>query len=758
MGRAPFLQSLLHGVLRFRGALLIILALATGAAIWTSQTVGFASEVEIWFLDDDPELVTYRAFLETFQTDELVVVGVFAEDVFAPSTLDSIDRLTEALSKVKGVRRVRSLSNARRFVTEGDSFTISPLFPRFPVTASQAASARDLALADPLIRGTLTSLDARAASIVVELSDQVRSFDDKVALVRALQVAAEAHCPPGAKLRLAGTPIINEAVLRYSQRDFTLLGALSVLLMLVISYLMFRRISAALLPLGVVIVAVLWVFGVMGWLELNLNLVSQSLTVVIFAVGIADSIHVIAEYQHQLAQHPDPKVALTAALEAVVVPCFFTSVTTAAGMLSLTASHLAPVREFGLLAAVGVGFAMLLSFTLLPALLSFTRPPSDKHLSAMDKGPMQRGLQHIATLTQTRRRLILFVFAAVVVSSAALLPQLKVGANPAAYFKYDDPVRQDMRRVDQALGGSTSIEMLVTSKADGLYDPEVIQRLDDLQRWLEALPSVAKVASVTDGLRAVQHGMTGQDGLPKTAEELAQAYLLLEDEPDFSALVTPDYGSARVSARVRMSEAAALVSQIPKIDAKLAEEFSSPELTVRPTGFVKLISEMEMYIVDAQVRSFALAFGLISLLMILMLRSFKLGLLSMIPNIGPVVVGLAIMVVLGIQLDPGTAMLGSLTLGLVVDDTVHMTSRIRHHLVLGLSTEAAVRASIVEVGRALTITSATLAAGFGVLALGSFTPNIYLGIMAAVVITLALLADLFVLPAALMPSRSQPPR
>lgn len=494
----------------------------------------------------------------------------------------------------------------------------------------------------------------------------------------------------------------------------------------------------------------LWTFGVMGQAGLHINLVSQSLVVVVFAVGIADSIHVLAEYQRALAGHLGKTEALVEAMSTLVVPCFFTTITTVAGMLSLTTSHLAPVREFGLLAGLGVTFALVLSMTFLPAVLALAPAPSAAALERQDGGPMARLLAQVVAVVERRRAAILATFALAVAGSAALIPRLEVGANPAAYFRADDPVRDDIRVIDQTLGGSTSIELFVTAEDEALKDPARLARLEGLERWLEGLPSVTRVGSITNALAALNLAMTGTRALPRTEAAVAQALLLLEDEPELSALVSEDYTRARVSARVRMSETAALVAEIPRVEAKLTAEFSGPDLRVEPTGFVKLISQMELYIVDSQVRSFLAAFVLISVMMALLLRSVRLGLYAMIPNLGPVVVGLGVMQLLSIRLDPGTAMLGSLTLGLVVDDTVHMTSRIRLHLVAGLSTREAVTRAILEVGRAVIITSLILSAGFGVLALGSFTPNIYLGGMAAVVILLALAADLFVLPAALV--------
>jgi hydrophobe/amphiphile efflux-3 (HAE3) family protein len=748
-------RGLFAALVRLRLAVVVTVLAVSVAAAWASARVRFESDVEIWFLDDDPQLATYHEFRRLFRTDELVVAGVFAEDVFDPAVLAGVADLAAAFEAVPGVHRVRALTGARRFEARGDDVAVVPLVPHLPLTATTAAEVRRAALADPLIRGLLVSEDARAAAVVVELDAEVSTFEAKVALVQALLTAVPAHTPPGASVRLAGTPAINEAIFRYSQRDFSVLGGLAVLLVLLITYLMFRQAWATALPLVVVGLAVLWTFGLMGLLGLHINLVSQSLVVVVFAVGIADSVHVLAEYQRALAVRGpgDKHEALLETLTTLLVPCFFTTITTVGGMLSLASSPLAPVREFGLLAAAGVSFALLLSLTFLPAVLALAPAPPPAVLARHGHGPMARALEAVTRLIQTRRTPILTTFTLVVLGAALLVPHLHVGANPAAYFKAGDPVRQDIQRIDAALGGSTSIELLVSADDEGLQDPARLARLSELQVWLQTLPSVTRVGAVTDGLAALNFALTGTRAVPDTPEGVAQAYLLLEGEPDLSALVNEDYTRGRISARVRMSETAALVAEIPRVDAKLAAEFSSPSLRVEPTGFVKLISQMELYIVDSQVRSFLLAFALVSAMMVALLRSVRLGLYAMIPNLGPVVVGLGVMQLLGIRLDPGTAMLGSLTLGLVVDDTVHMTARIRLHLQAGLPMDEAVPRALREVGRAVVITSLILAAGFGVLAFGSFTPNIYLGLMAAVVILLALAADLFVLPAALLKRR-----
>lgn len=727
-------------VLRARWVFLILCAAVTAVAVVTSARVGFDASVDLWFVDDDPELATYHRFLRTFETDEIAIVGVFAKDVFAPDVMARIRRMTRAIERLPHVGRVRSLANAS-VLARGDELGLIPL--------RDVTDPRGRALADPLLPGVLVAKDGTAAAIVIELATTARDFETKVGLVRDIKTAVEPEQTQGVRVVVGGTPAVNEAVFRYSRRDFSTLGLLAILLVVAIGYAAFRRVSAAVLPLAVVTLAVLWLFGLMGAAGLQLDLVSQSLATVIFAVGVADSIHVMADYQRQIDAGLEKHQAIERSVASLFVPCLFTTVTTAAGMVSLAGSSLAPIRRFGVLAAIGVTFALFLSLTFLPAVLSLLPAPKVK-----SGGPvLWPWLARLAGPPAGARRLILTGAAVLTVAAMISIGWLHVGANPMAYFREGDPVKQEISEIDRRLGGSTSIEMLVTAPDGGLADPSRLRRLERLERWLEARPAVERVLSITDGLAAMNEAITGTRSVPNSEPAVAQLYLLMEEDEGLSSMVREDRSIGRVSARVRMADAAALVGEIPAIDAKLAREYAGPDLTVEPTGFVKLISEMEIYIVDSQVKSLASAFLLVTLLMVILLRSVKLGLFAMIPNLMPVLFGLGFMAIAGIKLDPGTAMVGSITLGLVVDDTVHVMVRLRQRLQAGVPLEEAIREALDQAGRAVVITSVILAAGFGVLAFGSFTPNVYLGLVSGVVIGLALICDLVVLPAALLTIR-----
>ena len=567
-------------------------------------------------------------------------------------------------------------------------------------------------------------------------------MEDKVAVVEEIRKLASLLARNGTEVVITGTPAINEAVVRHSQRDFATVGAAALILIVLLCALIFRGTIAALIPLLVVAIAVSWTFGLMAGLGIRLNLVSQALLTVLLAVGVADSVHVLVEVRAAMSRGETSADAIVSAAKTLAVPCFFTTLTTALGLLSLLSSRLAPIAQFGWLAAIGVTFALVATFSLIPVFVFDRRaPPSTLSRFA----PISIRLSRQTVFVD---RAVLIVALGATIAAIAGASKLEVGSNPGSYFLPNDPVRLDMQRVDGALGGSTSIELLATSSTS-LARHDALIRLRKLQDWLEGLPSAQRSTSIADFYRAANLGVTGEDAIPSDPQRLAQLRLLLEGEPSLEHFVSSDERSGRISVRVSMSEAAALSDHLPEVQAKLDREASGASLHVRPTGFVKMISQMELYIVDSQLRGGLLAFLLVSAMMVVLFGSLRIGLFAMIPNLLPVVWGVGLMRVFDIQVDPGTAMVGSIALGLVVDDTVHLLSRLQRALRLGEPIEVALDSAIRTVGPAMTSTSAILVAGFGVLTFGSFTPNIYLGLVASAVIIFAWIADLIVLPAAI---------
>lgn len=758
-------ERLVEFMVRRRGRVVAVIGLITVLAGLFAAKVTFDSSIEIWFLESDPALVSYRKFLKRFGADEITVIGLFADDVFQPDVLKALDRISRAAEKAPHAYRVRSLANIRVFGWQkkqpgdeegvGGGIAIEELIKKIPEDAAGIAELRQRALGNTLLVDNLVSKDGKAAAVVIELSPKGNTFEGKIAQLDAIREILAKEKVPGLKFRLGGSPPLDDAFLNASKADMTLLAPLGAFLVVLMTFIVFRRLSSAMIPLVVVAFASIWTVGLMGALGYQFNIVSSALVSLLMAVGVADSIHVLAEYYRQLMNGKQRQEAVRQTIAHLITPCFFTSITTAAGLASLLVSDLRPIREFGLMAAAGVMFAFLLSITLVPAVLQYVNPPPERFFERQRQGVMAKLLVAMGRPAAVVRVVVVGVSIGLSFAAALWLPKLEVGANALNYFRDDAQIRVDSLAIDKALGGSTSVEFLVrTAEKGGLKDPKLLKRIDEFSRWLESLRGVTRSLSIIESLkelnRVLNGGKKAEVKLPTTRPMAAQYYLLMEGEDDFDKMVQEDYSVARLTARVGMTEGGYLAHQLPLIAEELKTRFNRDGLEFVMTGFIKLMSNMEIYLLGSQIRSFSVAFAVISLMMLFLLRSFRLTIFALIPNFLPVFWGLGAMVFLKIPLDPGTVMIGSIALGLVVDDTVHFLARLRMHLKAGAELSDAIAHTMNETGRPIVITSVILAVSFAVLAFGNFAPNAHFGVVSAVVIVLAVLADLLLLPAAML--------
>ncbi len=748
------LRPIILNILRLRVLILIAVATLTAVAFVFALRVGFDSSIDIWFLEDDPNLIVYRDFLERFGADEMAVVGIFADDVFTPKTLAVIDRVTRAAQKVPHAHRVRSISNTSVPVGSEGMIDFGPLFRKIPTTQAEAQLIRAKAMASPILAGNLFAKDGKAAAVIVELSQDGQDFLGKVAMSEALHAIAAQEETPGIKIHMAGTPIFDDAFYRYSKRDAMIYVPATFLCVLIIIFIVFRRLSAVMICMGVVFIASVWTFAIMGAMGLMMNVVSIALLALTLAVGVANVVHILADYYQEARENSDAESAMEISLERLLTPCFFTSMTTAMGLLSLSISDLKPVREFGWLAALSVSFAFILSFTFVPAVLRYAKLPSKRFVEKQKHGLMSKTLNLLCRPSRRGSLIVIIISAALIIPAIYGLMIIKVGSNPMTYFKKDDPVSKEMIIVDDALGGSVSMESLIFTRAGGLKEPEILQRIDDLERYAETFEGATQSLSIVDVLKDMNRIMFDGDPaqylVPATRPTAAQYYLLMEGDEDFDAYVQEDFSVGRISTRVQLLEAEKLMANVKEFFDTVEREYNDEDIQVTVTGFIKLMFDMERYLISSQVKSFTAAFVVISLMMIILLRSVKLGLFALIPNLLPIFTGMAFMGFLNINLDPGTVMIGSIALGLVVDDTVHFLVRFKRFSHDGADIETGIRKTIDEAGRPIIVTSICLAAGFAVLTFGSFTPNINFGVISAIVILLALACDLVVLPAALI--------
>jgi len=735
----------------FRWLVPAVVAIVSALAAFFASRVGFDDSIEIWLMEDDTELVAYREFLDRFDADEFAVLAIFADDVFEPSVLRSIDRISRAAERVENVHRVRSLTNVEIFENSHGSTHSQRLVEELPETEEEGHALRERALAVELLHGTLVSEDGRAAAVIVELEPEGNNVEDKTEFMHALREIAAPERRDGLTIRFAGSPAIDEAFFQYSYDDIKVLLPACIFLVLLVTIVLFRSLSASLAAISVVSLSLLWVFGLMGLAGFEVTVISSAIVALILTVGVADSVHMLSEYRRCLRRGVSPAEAVRETVRNLFVPCLFTSATSGIGLLALMVSSLRPIREFACLAAFGVASAFVLTFVLIPHLLPLVR----FHRSRRDgtgRSRLDVLIGWLARPGRKRSKVIVGVGALVLILSVGALHHLDVGINALNYFREGDPVREDIVEIDRQLGGSTSVEFVVETEDDGFKEPEMLHELKNFCLWMEELPGVTRTVSIVDFMKEVDRVWRGRGErpgvLPETRKNAADFFLLLEGEVD--SLVQDNYSVARVTTRIRLADEKPFLEAFPAVRQRIVDRAAEAGFEVRFTGFMSLMARMEAYLLDSQMDSLALAFVVITVLMIVLLGSVRIGVFSMIPNFLPIMVGMAIMVPAGVSLDTGTVMIGPIALGLIVDDTIHFLLRFSRAVKRGDSVDDSIARTMEETGRPIIITSVILACGFLILTLGSFAPNANFGLVNAAVILLALLADLVLLPAALM--------
>ena len=736
------IERLIRLLLRRRWVVLAVALLVTVLAAVSVSSLNFDNTVETWFLEGDPDLAVYDHFTATFKADQIIVVGLFADDVFASDVLAAVNRISTAAATLRFADRVQSVTRSPVATSRFDN-------PGF----------RAAVLESPLLRQQFLSPGLDATAIVIHYAREGSNFDDKHEFVEALRaIAADAVSDSGARFAISGAPVLGEAGQTRNKQDMRVLVPVMVAVIVVIAFGIFQSVSMTLLPLGTSAVALVVAFGLMAAIGWKMTMISVILIPLILAVGVAHAIHIIDRYRLLLEQGNDNETAVVRSMMQLVRPCSFAGVTTVIGLLSLLVSDLAPVHEFALTAAAGVAAALVASVTILPAMLSWRggglrqSPTLARQLVLILLAAVHRG-------ASGHPRKIVVAGLAAAIAFAWLATRVETGLDTMSWIRHDDPVRVETQWIDRAFGGALSLEFLLRSSTGGLDEPAVLRRMEAFQAWLVAKTGVGHSLSMADLVKesariARDAGESGYS-LPRTRTLTDELLGGLRRTGSLDAWATPAFTEARIAARLPLASAQDLIAEIPAIRRQLDATFAGSGIDVHLTGQAVLAEKMQSHMLDSQVRSFAVALGVVSLVMIVLLRSPFLGLLAMIPNLLPIAVGLGSMTLLGIKLSPATVMIAAVALGIVVDDTVHLMTAFERRLRRTGGVGEAVRSSLLDVGQPVLVTSILLATGFATLVLGSFLPTREVGGVVALIVVAALVTDIVFLPAVL---RSLPRR
>ncbi|MGR2963896.1 MMPL family transporter [Vibrio vulnificus] len=751
--------SLLAFSTRFSFWTLIISLMAIVATAMGAKNLYFRGDYNIFFDGSNAQLQAFDEIQTTFaKTDNIaLVLAPKSGDVFDQRTLTQIQEMTEQAWQVPYSSRVDSLANYQHTEAVDDDLLVEDLlYQSYPLTAERIAKVRAVAMSEPLLVNALVSEKGDVAVINITMQmpgvDETAEVNEVVAYVEQMLSHYRAEYPD-VTIYKAGIIAMNHSFAMAAQNDSATLVPTMLLVILVFLTLMLRSFLSVLATLVVIIGAIVATLGIVGWAGMFLHVASVNVPTLIMTLAVADCVHVIASMRHFMRQGMPKSQAIHRSVTLNFVPIIITSVTTAIGFLMMNMSDSPVLRDFGNLSALGVMIACVLSVSLLPALLNllpvrFSAKQAAKSSDIMDK---------LADLVVHRRNVLLPLSIVVIAGSAALIPYNKVNDESVKYFDTSSEFRQAADFMEQRIGGMTTMSIAIkTHQSQGIASPEFLEVLGEFTRWLREQPETDHVASLSDIYKRLNKNMHGDDSayyaLP-AERELAAQYLLLYEMSlpfglDLNNQVNVDKSSVKLQLTVKNLGSVELV----ELEERIYQWFAShaPRYQVvasSPSLMFAHIGETNM---ASMLSTLPITLILISALMIFALRSWRLGVISLVPNIAPAVIGFGLWALISGEINLGLSVVVTLTLGIVVDDAVHFLAKYQHARKEGQNAEQAVRYAFHTVGRALWITTVVLVAGFSVLAMSQFRLNSDMGQLSAIVIFVALVIDFVLLPSLLM--------
>lgn len=742
-------------------------AIALCTALFALGAVGFAwarfsTDYRIFFSRQDPGLASFQRLEQLFtKTDNVLLVVSAPGEVFSADALAALQELTEAGWKLPYAARADSLANFPYAESVGDEVRVHPLLESLDVDGIAAARAR--ASAEPMLVGSLLSKDLRTAAVNVTLR-LPRQDPEEVPRVTAAARALVAQTKtrhPALDVRATGMAFVNDAFMQTSIQDMAVMLPLMLLVMLGSMALMLRSALATAAVATVIAASAGLSLAIAGWLGYPLSPTSIAAPMIVLTVAIADGVHIVLATLEHLREGKTKPQAIVAALSGNLEAVTYTWLTTVVGFLCLNASDAPPVLHLSNMSSVGVTAAYLFSITLLPALMMLlpVRPPKPR--SEADG----RLFGLLGTFVMRHRAGVLAGAALVTVGGGLLASRLETNDEFIQYFDASLPFRQDVDFAMQRLSGVYRLEFqLGAGAAGGVTDPKYLERLEAFGSWLEAQPEVQHVYGLHQVLARVLQVMGGERRLPKTRAEASEAYLLYTLELpaglDLTDRVTVDQSASRLTVTVRDLSTRQMTAFAERAEGWLRA--NAPEaMWTQATGPVVIFSALSERNARGMVKGDLWSLALISLCMVLVLRSLKLGLISVIPNLVPIVVGYGLWWLAVGELNVVGTVAGSISLGIIVDDTIHFLTKYRALLkVPGTTPEQAMRHTLEHVGPAMVSTSLVLVLGFGVLTLSHFRMTSHLGWLSVIIVGVAPLADLVIAPALVLglPARASRPK
>lgn len=780
----------------------------------------FDASADTLVVEGDKDLAAYEAMAQVFGGDDFLLL-IFAPDNQQPISPNALVTLQDIIAEIKpipGVKGVFSildapllksppmslaqLSDGFRTLRSADvdlelarvELETSPFFRELLITADGTASAIKIDLAaDPALLAATAERDrvrsdtgGASAAIRAEAAETFRTAREAHLLARETLIAevreVQARYATAGQLYLGGVPMIAADMITYVKRDLAVFGGLVLALMIGALALFFRHLRWVVLPIVTAAVTVLYAVGLLGWLDWQATVISSNFISLLAITTVSLTIHLIVHYRELL--HTQPELTLPERVAATMrekfAPCAFTALTTMAAFGSLTASGIVPVEDFGWMMCIGIGLSFVVTYTLFPALLLWLK----REVGAGQPLADNRLIHGLGEVARWRPGRVAGLACIIAIAAVIGIQKVSLDNRFAEYFDPETEIYQGMRYIDEQLGGTIPFDVVVRfppyeedvldEDDDFFFEDEdtpdpypqrywysryMLDRLAQVHRYLEGQPQVGKVLSLT---ALEDFAVEFNAGERLSSLEIAAVLGALPadlHEVLIKPYASPETGQLRLSGRIIESgpgfDREAFRQQILEFGAEQVD-FKPQEMAV--TGMMVMFNTMLRQLLDSQIDTLSYVLGAVFIMFLVLLRSLRHALLGMIPNTLAAATVIAAMGYAGIPLDMMTTTIAAICIGIGVDDTIHYLHRFKLEFARWGDARVAVSFAQASIGRALYFTSATVVVGFSVLCFSNFVPTVMFGLWTAVAMSLALLANLVLLPALLVLTHaSRPP-
>lgn len=748
-----------EGVIRYRWMIILSTILLVMAAASGARFLGFSTDYRAFFSKGNPQLEAFERIQNTYTKEDNLMIALEPKNgkVFSREFLAVVEEVTKAAWQTPYSIRVDSITNFQYTWADGDDLIVEDLIEdAFNLSGTDLEKKKKIALNEPLLIHRLINpaADMTAVNMTINLPGKsIMETPEVVGFAREMaDDIRKKH--PEVNVYLTGIVFMNNAFSEAGQEDMTTLVPIMYLLVFVILSFALRSFLATLVTVVVIAFSILTGMGLGGWFGIQLTPVSANAPTIILTLAVADSIHILITMFHEMRLGKSKQEAILESLRINHQPVFITSLTTAIGFLSLNFGDSPPFWHLGNIVAMGVMMAYVYSVFFLPAVMSVL--PLKVKSRAEGR---QEFFDRFADFVILHRKRLYWGMLAFIIVIAAQIPRIEIDEKFNEYFDTRYQFRNDNDYVESHLTGFESISYsLSAGESGGISNPEYLATLEKFSEWYRQQPGVIYVNTLTDTMKRLNKNLNYDDPayyrIPDERNLSAQYLLLYElSLPfglDLNNQINVDKSSSRFTAVVGSISTHDALELEDRAQAWLKEN-GLPSMVTHGASPLIMFSHIAKRNLKSMIAGTLLALGLISLVLMVVLRSLKIGLISIIPNIGPVFMTFGVWGLTYREIGFAVAVVAPVALGIIVDDTVHFLSKyLRARREQGKSPEDAVRYSFHTVGTALWVTSLTLVAGFLVLSYSGFTMNSHLGIMTTIAILSALLADFFFLPPLLM--------